>query len=74
MKEQVKTRQRFFDEAYKTIVFLVAIVGLVFLMPHESKFQYQFELGKPWQYDLLTATYDFPIYKSAEELKNERYQ
>lgn len=72
MKEQVKTRQRFFDEAYKTIVFLVAIVGLVFLMPHESKFQYQFELGKPWQYDLLTATYDFPIYKSAEELKNER--
>ncbi len=72
MKEQVKTRRRLFDEAYKTIAFLLAIAALVFLMPHVSKFQYQFELGKPWQYDLLTATYDFPIYKSAEELKNER--
>lgn len=72
MKREVKTRQRVFDEIFKTLAFLIAIAALVFLMPHESKFQYQFELGKPWQYDLLTATYDFPIYKSADQLKNER--
>ena len=72
MKGQVKKRQRFFDEAYKTLAFLATIAALIFLMPHESKFQYQFELGKPWQYDLLTATFDFPIYKSSNELKNER--
>lgn len=72
MKEQVKKRQRFFDEAYKTIAFIATIAALIFLMPHESKFQYQFELGKPWQYDLLTATFDFPIYKSSDQIKNER--
>lgn len=72
MKKEVNKRQHFFDEVYKTIVFLISIALLTFLMPHESKFQYQFELGKPWQYDLLTATFDFPIYKSADDLQSER--
>jgi putative nucleotidyltransferase with HDIG domain len=67
-----KRRQKFLDELYKITVFVLCIVALVALMPHESKFQYQFELGKPWQYDLLTATFDFPIYKSADVLKTER--
>lgn len=72
MKTTEKRRQNLLDEFYKAFVFVASIVALTFLMPQEAKFQYQFELGKPWQYDLLTATFDFPIYKSAEELKAER--
>lgn len=72
MKQPTKRRRVFLDELFKFFVFAACIVGLTMLMPHESKFQYQFELGKPWQYDLLMATFDFPIYKSADELRDER--
>lgn len=72
MEPTVKRRRTILDEIYKATIFVLCIVALTALMPHEAKFQYQFELGKPWQYDLLTATFDFPIYKSAEELKAER--
>ena len=52
--------------------FLVAIVLIVWFMPREEKFNYQFETGKPWKYGLLTAPYDFPIYKNAEAVARER--
>ena len=72
MKGEVSKRKRIFDEIYKTLLFIVSIVAITYVMPTKSKFQYQFEVGKPWQYDLLTAKKDFPIYKSSEALKEER--
>ena len=32
-------------------------------MPNEGKFNYQFDINKPWKYGLLQASFDFPIYK-----------
>ena len=39
-----------------------------------SNFAYYFEKGKPWNYDLLTAERDIPIYKTEKELQSEREQ
>lgn len=58
--------------AVPSLAFLVAIVLIVWFMPREEKFNYQFETGKPWKYGLLTAPYDFPIYKDAEVVAQER--
>lgn len=52
--------------------FIVAAGVLLLLCPRGAKYQYQFELGKPWQYDLLTADFDFPIYKDKDEFRKER--
>ncbi|MDR3308781.1 MAG: HDIG domain-containing protein [Tannerella sp.] len=41
----------------------------VFFAPREGKFRYQFYEGKPWQYGLLTAPHDFPVYKEASEIE-----
>lgn len=54
------------------VLFFVAAVVITLVAPQESKFKYQFVEGKPWQYDLLTAPYMFPIYKSTEIIENER--
>jgi putative nucleotidyltransferase with HDIG domain len=54
------------------IYFIIATIVIVVLFPRESKFRYSFVQGKPWQYGLLTASFDFPIYKSSERLKAER--
>ena len=54
------------------LLLLVAAFLVLPLSPGEQKFQYSFAQGKPWQYGLLTAPYDFPILKSKEQLEQER--
>ena len=54
------------------IYFVFTALLIAFFFPREGKFRYQFFEGKPWQYDLLTAPGDFPIYKTDEEIKAEK--
>ena len=54
------------------LMLLLTIGALAYFMPRESKFGYEYELYRPWRYAPLIATYDFPIYKTAEELQAER--
>jgi len=54
------------------IYFTVIIVLIVVLFPREGKFRYLFTEGKPWKYSLLTAPFDFPVYKTPSELKREQ--
>ncbi len=54
------------------ICFIVSVVALIWLLPRESKFGYIYEVGKPWRYQQLIASYDFPILKTEAEIKAER--
>lgn len=54
------------------IYFILVTIVILLLFPREGKFRYAFTEGKPWQYGLLTAPFDFPIYKSPEQLKAEQ--
>lgn len=53
-------------------LFLCVVAIIVELFPKENKFKYQFEVGKPWTYELITAAFDFPIYKSDQQVAKER--
>ena len=54
-------------------VFFVAAVTLVtYFFPREGKFRYTFQEGKPWKYGLLTAPFDFPVYKDEAVIQQER--
>ena len=57
---------------YKCAIFIVTVSIIVYFMPKEGKFNYQFELNKPWKYGLLQASFDFPIYKGEEQVKAEQ--
>ncbi|GHT13670.1 HDIG domain-containing protein [Bacteroidia bacterium] len=54
------------------IYFIVVTALIIFLFPREGKFRYSFTEGRPWQYGLLTAPFDFPIYKTDAEIKSEQ--
>jgi putative nucleotidyltransferase with HDIG domain len=54
------------------IYFIVVTLLIIFLFPREGKFRYSFTEGRPWQYGLLTAPVDFPIYKTDAEIKSEQ--
>ena len=59
---------------YKVLLFLIAVVSIVYLFPKGGQFKYDFNKGKPWQYDNLYATFDFSIQKSDEEINIEKQE
>ena len=58
----------------KFLLFILSIVVLLFMLPREGKFQYEFRKGKPWMHDNLIAPFDFAILKPADELESEKQQ
>ena len=50
----------------------VAFLLLVLLMPRSAKFAYDYRKGRTWKYETLYAQFDFPIYKTEEQLLSER--
>ena len=57
---------------YKCAISLVTVAVIVYFLPKEGKFNYQFDINKPWKYGLLQASFDFPIYKGDEQIQKEQ--
>ena len=60
------------DLIYKVLIFIGAVSLIVYFSPRDGKFNYQFDLNKPWRYGQLMATFDFPIYKDKQVIANEQ--
>ncbi|WP_420322186.1 HD family phosphohydrolase [Flagellimonas sp.] len=58
--------------AYKYFLYVVTVALIVFFFPKGGKFKYEFQKGKPWQYENLYAPIDFSIKKTEEEIVNEQ--
>lgn len=54
------------------LIFIAAVLLITYFFPRQGSFKYNFDEGRPWQYGLLTAPFDFPIYKPADELRAEQ--
>lgn len=59
---------------YKVLLFLITAVAIVYLFPKGGQFKYDFNKGKPWQYENLYAPFDFAIQKTEEEIDSEKNQ
>ncbi|WP_046745833.1 HD family phosphohydrolase [Kordia zhangzhouensis] len=57
---------------YKIFLYILTTFLIVYLFPKGGKFQYEFQKGKPWQYETLIAPFDFPIVKTTEEIEAEK--
>ena len=57
--------------AVKLLVFIVTVVTIVYLFPNSKKFEFEYQKGKPWQYEDLHAPFEFPILKSTQEIEDE---
>ena len=58
--------------AYKYFLYFVSVALIVFFFPKGGKFKYEFQKGKPWQYDNLYAPIDFSIKKTDGEIAEEQ--
>jgi putative nucleotidyltransferase with HDIG domain len=59
---------------YKLFLYIVTIILVVYLFPKGGQFKYEFQKGKPWQYENYYAPFDFAIKKTAEEIDKETNQ
>ena len=50
----------------------VSVVVIVWFLPRESGPQFRYDVGKPWMYGSLIASFDFPIYKTDEAIQQEK--
>jgi putative nucleotidyltransferase with HDIG domain len=57
---------------YKALIFLTALIFIVYFFPKEGKFKYDFEKNKPWQYENLYAPFDFALRKTEAEVQSEK--
>src|SRR5690606_36440105 len=57
---------------HKVFLVIVAMLLIIYLLPKGGQFKYNFQKGKPWQYENLYAPFSFTIKKNEDILKNER--
>lgn len=71
---QVKIKKGFSykDMLLKAFLFISTVGLIVYFLPREGQFNYQFDINKPWKYGQLMATFDFPIYKDDATVKKEQ--
>lgn len=65
-KFRIKTR------VYVPLIFILATLLITYVFPRQGKFKYSFNEGRPWRYGLLTAPFDFPIFKSQQQLQQDQ--
>ncbi|MBQ8761597.1 MAG: HDIG domain-containing protein [Bacteroidales bacterium] len=60
-----------YQVVFRVLLFLAVIIVIVWQMPRTVKFKYEYQKMRPWQYESLYAPFNFPIYKSSEQLELE---
>ena len=74
LKSQI-SNGKYASTVFRLGVFVLLAALVVLMYPRYSNaFRYHFEIGKPWGYATLTADFDFPIYKTDEQLAKEQKQ
>lgn len=64
--------KRSLEKLLKISIFLASAAVIFYLLPREGQFKYDYQLGKPWNYGLIVAPFDFPMHKTDKELTAER--
>ncbi len=54
------------------LVYIVTFFVVLFSLPRNQKFGYEYLEGKPWKHSSLFAPFNFPIYKSETILKAQK--
>ncbi len=59
---------------YKLFLYIITVILVVYLFPKGGQFKYEFQKGKPWQYENYYSPFDFSIKKSLQEIDAEKLQ
>ena len=73
MKENFKRAlSKHFRILLHTLIAIASIGLIIYFMPRNKVFNYNYSESSPWNYGDIIATFDFPVYKSEEQLNKEK--
>ncbi len=62
---------KFWNTIQIALIYLIAILLVYFMFPREGKFRYEYTKNKPWMHENLVAPFDFPIFKTDQQVQLE---
>lgn len=68
---QIKNKEHVRRTVVVVALFILTAVVVINIFPNHGSFKYTFDSGKPWQYETLTAPFEFRINKTQKELEQE---
>jgi len=72
---KIKINQDGLQTLLRVVLFFCAIAIIIQLFPKQDTFnKYDSEIGKPWPYGLVTAPFDYPIYKDKDKYEKEQLE
>jgi putative nucleotidyltransferase with HDIG domain len=55
-----------------SVLFVIVIALIAYFAPRDTRISYDGIEGKPWRSGLVTAPFDFPVFKPGDQLKHEQ--
>lgn len=68
----IKSIVRFWKTIQIVLLYIISLLLVYFMFPREGKFRYEYAKNKPWMHETLVAPFDFPVYKSDQQIQRER--
>ena len=68
----MKIPSKHFKLIFQASMALLCIGLVIYFMPRNNVFNYNYSEAAPWNYGQIIAPFNFPIYKSDAQLKKER--
>lgn len=72
MKKFTLFLQKHYQLLYNFFLFIVATIAILYVLPEHGRLKYDYEVGQPWLHDDLEAPFNYPLYKSKSDLREER--
>lgn len=73
--QNTNARNNFLAMTLKISVLALLVILIITIFPRStSSFSYRFTEGQVWEYEDIIAPFNFPIYKTGEQLRNEQQE
>lgn len=63
---------RKYTSLIKYVLMTLSVLIITFILPKQARFKYEFEKGNVWLHEDLVSPYNFPIKKTADEIKKDK--
>lgn len=60
------------ENILKLLIFSASVTLILWMLPHQIRYKFDYTVGKPWSYEDLKAPYDFAIEKNPDSLEAEK--
>ena len=57
---------------FPVLLFVFTIFATLALLPNKTVFKYEYTGGQPWKYEDLISGFDFPVYKTEQQITKEK--